>query len=536
MKKLAVVLAVALAGCLDLEQEYTFNADGSGKVVVHSIFPPTMFEFGEKPGKPEDTMKKAIRDELQKAQGVDAWTDVSGSLRDDGKIEFRGTAYFKDYSRLKLHNQGTSGPITGLTMTGDATGWVLEAKPESKGKAAAPAEPVKLSDEELKTRFKAERAKYQQMKPFLESFLKESRVRVRMNLPGKVSEVSVLEKPGDSTIAMDVEGKKLIKALDDMIMDDAFLKKMVESGKDLDKSEPDPDLVIEKMFGKKGPVRAVVKGPLKDQFNYEAAAAPARGKMEETLAAWGAKPPAAPIEAAKGGALKSVKVAGIQLVHFTDDERDIRPLNGAEGMTLAIVAELPGSVLSVKEGKLTGAKADNGEDLLPEREFDRDIHFPHLSKDRAAATFDVKLKAPSAKAKGIKSVSGVLTYVTAGKTKAVDLGIAEFKAEAKGKALGAQIEKIEDHPFEKDQKMITIKLEMAREGIDAVEMFDAAGKKVEMEPSGYSSFGDNASLSFTVKGAVPAKGKIVARVFDELKSYEVPFTVENLDLLGRPLK
>jgi hypothetical protein len=357
-----------------------------------------------------------------------------------------------------------------------------------------------------------------------------------MNLPGAVSEVSILDTPAPSAVAMEIVGKKLLEALDALMMDEAFMTKVVKSGQGIDKSEPDPDLLFEKMFGKKGPVRAVVKAPLRNLFDYEAQAAPARAKQEATLAAWGARPPAPAAEAAKGGAIRSVRVGGMQIVHFRDDEREIRPLGGEEGIKLSLVAELPGSVLSIKDVKLTGAKADTGEDLLPERDFDREVHFPHLSKDRTATLLEVKLRTPAPKARGIKEVRGVLTYMTAGKTKEVDLGITQFKPGAKGKALGASVEKIEDHFFEKDQKVVTIHFELAHEMIESVALFDGGGKKLDAKAEGYSSSGDTCSLSFAIRGGVPASGKVVASIFDGVKAYEVPFAVENLDLLGRPLK
>jgi hypothetical protein len=93
-------LCLAAAGCIDLEQEITLNPDGSGKVAVRWVAAP--MELGTAKG-PEARAKDLLKDEVTKCEGVDTWKDVSCTARNDGKFEFRGTAYFKDFAQLKLH-------------------------------------------------------------------------------------------------------------------------------------------------------------------------------------------------------------------------------------------------------------------------------------------------------------------------------------------------------------------------------------------------------------------------------------------------
>jgi hypothetical protein len=443
-----------------------------------------------------------------------------------------------DFSKLKLHSQGQSGSPTTLSLArSDAGDWVLSAGQDKKSpEKPAPAE--KPGEDVIKERIKAERAKYQQAKPLMETFLKDSRTRTRVNLPGTLAETSNFKKLSASSVEIALEGKALMKVMDDLIMDDAFMRKAAESGRGIDDTDSlDEEILVQKLFGTKGPIRAVAKGPFKAAFDYEKEAAPARKETPAILAKFGAPPPPSVIDPAKGGGLKSVKVAGIQFVHFTDRERELGPMNGQEpGVTLTLVAELPGAVLSVKEGKVSKASADTGEDLLPRREFNRTIHFPRLSKDKAAVTFDVPIGLPSPQARGFSEISGVLTYVVAGKTKEVDLGISLFQSGAKGKELGAEIEKIEDDSFDKTKKSLSLKIGVSRESIQSVTFYDESGKKLAVESSGYSGFNDQVTYSYTFKGAPPAKGRIVALVYDDRKSFEVPFRVADLDLVGRPVK
>ena len=527
-----LALALAAAGCLDLDQEFTLNPDGSGKVVLRSVAPPVSFELTEKNPSPEKTMQKAVREELEKSEGIDAWKDVTASLRDDGKIEFKATAYFKDVSRLKLK----SGGMMTLAVSKDPSGaWVLQAVPDQKTAAKPEPPAVKPGEDEIKAKMKAERAKYQQMKPLMETFLKDLRLHSKFNLPGSVTEANNFKKLSATSVDFAFEGKTVLKIMDDLVLDDAALRRQIESGRTLD-DPPDEELMTEKLFGQKGTIRVVVKGPVKAAFDYEKEAAAARKETPGILAKFGAPPPPAVIDPAKGGGLKSIRVAGISFVHFADSEREVGPLNGQEeGVTLTLVAELPGAVLAVKGGKLMKAAADTGDDLMPKGDFSREIHFPRLSKDKAAVTFDVRVALPGPKARGFKEVSGTLTYSVAGKTKEVDLGIGAFATGTKGKEMGAEIEKIEDHPFDKGKKMLSLKIEAPQESIQSVTFFDESGKKVDVEPSGWSGFGDSTTYQYSLK-AVPAKGKVVARVYDDRKSFEVPFRVADLDLLGRPLK
>src|SRR5436190_6005453 len=117
---LAAVIAFALTGCLDLDEEYTLNPDGSGKVKIRCALAP--MRFTNKKKSPEELLKSDVRETLEKCGGVDAWTDVSAVQRDDGKIEFKGTAYFRDYSKLKLSILGMTSSMskTVVAKEGDA--------------------------------------------------------------------------------------------------------------------------------------------------------------------------------------------------------------------------------------------------------------------------------------------------------------------------------------------------------------------------------------------------------------------------------
>lgn len=526
---LAVVAALALAGCLDLEENYTINPDGSGKVKVRCAIAP--MRFTNKKQSPEELLKTDVRETLEKCQGIDAWTNVSAVQRDDGKVEFKGTAYFKDFSKVKLSILNMSSSMSKIVIAREGDALAVTLTPDRP--IEEPAEPVKLTEEQIAAKMKQERAKYLQSKPMIDTFLKDATIVTRFTLPGALGEVHNFKKTGERGVELKIEGGKLLATIDGLMKDDAFLRRSVESGRDIDKSGPPADdVMIEKLFGEKGPIRAITKGPLAPAFDYEAEAGKARDAMPELLASFGAA--AAAVAPPAGAGFKSVAVSGVQWVHAADDERGIQPFSRSNpSLSVAITAELGGSALTVKEGKLLVAKADSGEDLLPKQEFDRDIHFPRLSNDKTAVTFDVQLALPGPKAAGIREISGTLTYLVADKVKDLDLGFPVLEKGAKGKQLSAEIEKIAP---DDDSILLGLKLALAVDAVQSVEFFNEKGAKLQSTQQGYSSSGDESTLEFSIKGGFSPKGKIVVKVYDEPKTYEAAFKILNVDLLGRPKK
>ena len=526
-------LAFALAGCIDLEQDYSINPDGSGKVAVRTVFVPFQLNVGaEGERSPEDQLKDAVRDEIEKSKGVEAWSEVSWTRRPDGKSEFKGTAYFKTLAELKLHNQGFSGFPGRLSVKKTAAGGLaLEAAPED---GAAPAEPPKLTDADVKAKITEERAQYQQGKAFLQGMLGELKIRASFTLPGAVESTACFKKTGASNARLGIDGPALMKAFDALMLDDALLEKQIRARGDLKGAPPADDAFFEKIFGEKGPPRVTTAAGA-PVFDYAKEVAAARTGQAALLKRLGAQP--APPPAAKGGELKSVKVMGVKWVHATDGKRGVRPFNTMEpGLSLAILAELPGAVLSVKEGVVTRAVTDAGEDLLPKRDWDRSLHFPQLTEDKAAVGFDVNLKLPGPDTKGLKEISGTLTYLVGTSTKDVDLGFTDLAKGAKGQEMGAQIGDIEEPAFDKGTQTLELKLAVARDTIAGVEFFDAAGAKLDVRPSGSMWGGRSTTLTFSLKGKFPAKGRVVAKAWQDLQPHQVPFTVKDVDLLGRPLK
>ncbi len=536
---LSVCSALLLTGCFDTKQEFTINPDGSGKVIHESTF--QKLTFSDESKDPADSLKEAVSKVIQDSKGVDAWKDVTFETLEDGRIHFKGTAYFKDLSKLKLDNQQFQQFQFGWQKgAGDThTLTELSAKSDAPSASTKQSELAALSPEARAKKIKEERGKFQQMKPMMAGVIGTMRQAVVFHLPGKVGAVANFQKDAKGDLSLLVEGAKLMAAMEKLINDDEWL---IQSGgmKVGNDSAPTMDLKMNALiFGTNAPISATVSGATKPLFDYEAekaAALKALPALQKQLGggAVGAVSLAPP---AQGGALKSLKVVGVQLVTGGDQKREIQPFNQFEsGYNVALLGEFPGSVLAVTgESVLEKAIASDGADLLPESEFKRKIHFPRLSKEKSGVLFELELKAPAAGVKGIKELSGQLQYTVADISKEVDLGFSKLEVGATGTQLGAKVEKIEKAFGDDTGQQITIKLNGRPEIIKSVSLV-VNGQKTPLKQNGYSGGGNSFSYPFTHTAAIPANGRLVADIFDEVKTFKVPFKLENITLLGMPME
>lgn len=532
MKRMIPLLLLALVGCIETKEEYTLNPDGTGKVKREAVFQPMNLNLGGDDAKPspEEEMKKAVREELEKAEGVEAWQDVAYQRDATGKIKFTATAYFRDLGKLKLHNNGFKSDMFHPSWQNG----VLELKsaPKEPGKN----KPLPTTEADVDKALSDARAQFQQMKPMMVGLLGTMKTDISFRLPGTVTESSNLKREVSGALRLQFSGTQMLEAMEKFMADDAKLRDQIKAGRDLLKSGPESDVAMnEQLFGEAKPIKAVVKVDAKPQFDFAGEVAAAKAAAPSIFKALGGTAPVA-VSPAGSTELKSVKVGGVRWVKFEDRERVIRPFNWTAGYTLSVVAELPGSVMKVSGGELTKAEADTGEDLLPAKDRDRKIHFPNLSKDKSAAIFELKLESPSADVKGFKEIAGTITYLVGEKTKKVALGFESLAAGVGGKELGASIKSIKPSQWQKGSTDIELKLATNSDTVKEIEVLDATGQPLEANVSGRMQMNAQTTLTISVKGDVPATGNIMVEVYEELKKFDAPFMLRNISLLGQPLK
>ena len=248
----------------------------------------------------EEALKSAVRDVLEQSAGVEAWRDVSYKMLDDGRMYFRGTAYFKELSKLKIENQtmlefdwakgADGGGILSLrtnksdevaTQTMADGSKVTVTSPKSQA-----ASTNKLTGEELTKKIKQERAQFQQSKPMLQGFLGNMKQAVVLHLPGKVVNKSNFGTDASGALTIGFDGAKFLQAMDNLVNDDEWCREHAGTGFENMQEKPAmDDETAQLVFGEKGPVRATVSGaaPL---FDYAKELAGAKAQYAKIQKHW----------------------------------------------------------------------------------------------------------------------------------------------------------------------------------------------------------------------------------------------------------
>lgn len=513
----------AMGGKFETQEEYTLNPDGTGKVRIAASY------HGDQGGGLKGPMTKT----LEESGGIDAWSDFSFELTNDGLIQFTGTAYFRDISGVDIKFGSVERQIPGVRFVEGSGGMVLEMQTggEESAEEAKPAAP-NLTDEEIEQQIQSVRAEFEQVKPMFSAIFSGMKFSLSYRLPGKVAEVTNFKKGKGGVLSLTIDGARLIEVIERRLSDDQWCREQVLAGRELMSDQPGSSDLNEELFGEKGPVRAVVTGELKALFDYESEVEAAKEAYPDMVKELGlAAAPAQPVET---GEFESLKVGGIRLVRIVDPERGIRPFNYDQGYSICLIGELPGPILEARDGVVEKALADNGEDLLPESEWDRRISFPSVSSDGKAVTFEVRLKAPGDDVKGLAEVSGRLECQVPGPSKEVDLGLKKFKKGAKGSEYGALIASIEDAGWEDGTQQMSLELGLSRDRMRKITFYDDQNKKLDVSDCGYSSSTDSSTLEFRLEGGFPKSGRIVIDVYEQVEKRVVSFHLTGVTLLGKP--
>jgi hypothetical protein len=541
---LGCLILLFLTGCFDTTEDFTLNPDGSGKVVIESLCAPLQLQMNEKQT-PEQELHSSVRSILDNVKGVTAWKDVTYERQDDGRLKFKGTAYFKDINHVEFQNLA----LINFNLTKAADGsLVLGAQMNDKPNPRL-AQPASTPDSGLTAKIREAKARYQSSRPMMVGLLATMKQDAVFHLPGTASQVTNFKSTPGGELRITFAGTNMLAAMDSMMSNDDWWRSQITGGRDMAQGGLSLDNSLnEKLFGEKAPLRAVITGAL-PKFDYAAEVAAARPeyaallkKLGPASSSWGAgmgmtddndstvlAPPA------QGGAFKSLKVGGIRWVFASDANNSLQVFNGSPGYTLSLIGELPGSVLAFSGGEVDAATALDGSDLLPEQEWDRKINFPFLSGDHLSVMFEVSLQSPGPEVKGFKEISGSLTYsVGVGMTN-VDLGFTEIQAGALGTEYGAMIKSLKQVFGANGGQNLGIKLQLAPQEIISLKAVGTDGQEIILKQNGYSGMNGNFSYTYRVKTPIPANARLIVQKYDELKKYSLPFKLSNLNLLGQPI-
>ena len=546
MKRLLVaVLAMTgfvFSGCIDSQDAYTLNPDGSGKVIRLVIFQPGFdmsagFSMGnsapEKKKTPSEEVKEVAKAEIEQSAGVEVWKDAKAYRTTNGLICFVGTAYFKDFNALKFHNGGFSMDNKPLWTKSSTGKYVLEFKEAAKDNegdvnVVKPATPKATTPEDVNKQIAKARADHKEGMEMMREGLSSMKMYMSFRLPGKVETSRNLQTTKAGNPCIYFKGEKMIAAMDALMKDDKWVEAQVRAGVDFGPQGkgPDDDVMNEKIFGAKGSIMATVSvADTTPVFDYAKEVATAKAVYPALLKQFSAAGSGGITTATKGPVGDSAPMKNMEVEEVS--------LKAGENFvpTVRAKGKLPCLAMSADEGKLETAVTDNGENILPEKAFSREFPFPRLDDDKTTVKqMDMQIKAPSSAAKSIKEMSGYLLYSVSQGTKTVDLGITELAAGSKGTELRAGITEVKDDKWNPGFQKMEIEVGIKSESIKAVKLLDVSGKEIVLERSNIGGFFDKATITLSVKGVFPKTGGIKLEIHDNIKQFKTPFVIKDIPL------
>jgi len=527
---------LCLSACVQSKYEFTLNPDGSGKVVYHTQTEPDSFNINGDDND-EDDYKEAALDEakkiVNKSKGVETWKDVSFGVNDEGKIFFKGTAYFKDYHALGLGENSEDAPPSFETfkLNRNAKGELVFAMDNKDRKDDKKVEKKKLSDAELDKKLKKAKNQLKQHIILIAMVLGSRKDEYYFKLPGTLSKVECFKKDKEGRLNLTIDGSKIIEVFKNLEKNDELLKKMIIDGKNITNDAFLTPEILKQIFGSDKTPTATAKGELTALFDYKKEVNEAKKAFEAIKK----KLTLTTLPPAKGDGLSSLRVGGVTYIKESDEKNEIRPMHQDKGITMSVIGQFSGAILNFQEVRLDSAITLEGEDILPSTEWNRTSNFNRLSKDFSTGIFDLQMNYPENQFSGFKEVSGELTYLVAKGTKKEDLGVISLFTGNKADKMGMEIKKYSKSDFNDDSYELELQLKVKRTNVKAVEFYDEDKNKIEVHSSGYHSSSNKVTYSYTKDSAFPEKVQIVIFLHDNIQKFIVPFKFEDLDLLGNKL-
>ena len=161
-----------LAGCFQIKQVFTLNPDGSGKVQIEATF----ISMNLSESKIDEAQaRNAISEIIEKSEGIEAWSDLTFSVLEDGMISMQATAYFPDINKVKIHNLSTPEE---MEYKDHVLSFFLSTEQSGANK-------MELTNEQIKTRAQQQKKNFEKEGKMLDAFFETMKSEKIFILPGK---------------------------------------------------------------------------------------------------------------------------------------------------------------------------------------------------------------------------------------------------------------------------------------------------------------------------------------------------------------
>ena len=542
MKKLILLLlsAFLLSGCFQYKRELILNPDGSGKMTVETEMMKGL-SFGAEQDEKE-TMKTAVANLIKSSEGIEAWTGISYKMTEADMIAFKGTAYFKDVTKIKLYNVNAAGISTEKLPNGDIRITLQRGGNKSKGEQAKKlSKKKKITPENVGEEMTRQRAEYKKSHPLFTAILAMTDNEDTITVFGEVKEYKNIIKLEDGRFRYIFKGEEAIKEIDAFMTNDELLKNAIlEEGAvlHLDLSSSNVLKDIGERLGKSVIVYTPKTGRAFD-FEQEVAAAKAEARnVAQSLAPEGPKV----VELLTGNfEFKATKIVAVTMTNYDQDFKE--RYNTGTCTEVLVQGLFNGSVLKVDKVELFKAVSEGGENLIPEKSVLSYKQIPTLNNTKDSVEFSIFLKSLPKGSLGIREISGRCRVFTGSGTEFVDLGFKELKEGKAGTALGAKIGAINKSQIISTSKPaveesnVQIDIKVGPSFVKSWKILDETGKEVKFSDGGAWSTDNTISKTCILEGKVPVKGKILVEVYKDHQAGSASFKFENIkltDFTGAP--
>ncbi len=526
-----------VSGCLDVEEHYTLNPDGSGKVrfVLRKSADGFQISIGGQSLDGPEKLKEVVTAMLKESEGVAAWSDLRAEIDDDNDLVVGGVAYFRDLRKLRLK-------YGAVTVNGYEVVWQdrddgrvelrigAAAKPSAYGSSMTPAEPP--SEERVAAEMAKQRRQYGQMRGMMEASLENLRVVKTFALPaGEEIEREALVAAEGGVLRYEKDGADLVQRLDDAMADETLFRLMAEESLTQHGRVEGRSASMTRFLDEDPHVIFAPTGEPQVAVEAEIAAAEAAFPAMMTALGFAREIPGLLPPASADGAVK-IQLAGLQLVRDLELSSFSRPFNADPGLTLAFVARFGGRINTFEEARIDTAVDEQGRSLLPEHEHQRRVNFGQMNEPQDTVTFNLPLRL-TAEASEVRRLTGTLIYTVANETETVPLGFAKIATEETGEVEGALIRRVGPAQWGEGYDL-EVTLPFAKPLIKELRALRPSGVPWETTEGGSSWSNQQTIMTLRSPEPFPEDLNLVVELYTDQRRLQAPIRVEHLPIPRLP--
>lgn len=523
--------ALFVAGCLDVEEEYTINPDRSGKVAFafKRLESGLNFSMSGKALEGEEKLQQFIVDMIEQSKGVAAWADIEAELNDDGQPSISGVAYFDDIRRFSLKYGSVSISGNDVVWTETGNGLVelsIGDRDDDETITSGTQSREALTEEQIQGEMKKQRQQAEHLLPMLRASLDGMRIAHTFRLASPPTSVSGFE-PVDGTYRHQTSGREILGKLDAVADNEELIRAMaIDKLTGANQGSGDSE-TRERLMGK--PARLVFENSGPPLFDYASEVAAAKEAFPTTMIAFGLErqlPGLLPPEQGMGFA--SLELGGVQLTRDLGLDFQARPFNTDPGLKLSFVGRFEGRINSFVEARLHEAIDQSGASILSESEWEQTTTMAFLNDVQDLAVFDVTLK-PRPETTTVKRLSGTVVYTVASETETFSLGFNTIEAGAAGTIEGALIKSVGKARWG-DGFELEVTVPYARAAVKELRIYLPSGELFDAEAGGSMYSGNETTFTMRSKTGFPSALDLRVEIYSDIKRMETPFEYTNIEL------